>query len=181
MLIWIYYLSLALVGLTGLVLNLLGLPGLWLMVVGHAVYGWMTGWTLVWWQSCLAIPLLGLFAEFLELIAGAAGSKQAGGSKRSIVGAVGGGVIGGIVFTPLIPIPVVGTVAGACIGAFLGAAVLEASKVSETAEEMEEQMAYFKRLGKVGWGAAKGRLIGTVLKSVVGVAMLIVMLWTAWS
>lgn len=181
MFLWLYYLTLALTALLGLALNLLGLPGLWLMVVGHAIYGWLTGWVIVSWQSCLAVLLLALFAELLEFVAGAAGSKQAGGSKRSIVGAVVGGVIGGLVFTPLIPIPVVGTVAGACIGAFLGAAILEASKVSETAEEMEEQREFFVRLAKVGWGAAKGRFIGTVLKSVVGVAMLVVMLWTAWS
>ncbi|MEL7240511.1 MAG: DUF456 family protein, partial [Planctomycetota bacterium] len=129
MLLWIYYLLLAITSLFGLVLNLLGLPGLWLMVVAQAVYGWWTGWQIVSWPSCLAVLLLALFAELLEFVAGAAGSKQAGGSKRSIAGAVGGGVIGGIVFTPLIPIPVVGTVAGACIGAFLGAAILEASKV----------------------------------------------------
>lgn len=177
MLYWTYYISLILIALAGLALNLLGLPGLWLMVIGHIAYGWLTGWTIVSWQSILAVGLLACLAELLEFLAGAAGSKSAGGSKRSVVGAVTGGIVGGIVFTPMIPIPIVGTVLGACIGAFAGAAILEASKQGAEPELRGE---YFGRLGKVGWGAFKGRLYGTVLKTLVGVAMLVVMIWTAF-
>ena len=172
---WLLYATIPLVGLTGLALNILGLPGLWLMVLWHLIFGWLVGWETVGWPSVLAVTGLALLAEAVEFVAGAAGSKTAGGSKRSVVGAVVGGIVGGIVFTPLIPIPVVGTIVGACAGAFAGAAVLEASK----GDTVEDEVAYLRRVGRVGWGAFKGRLWGIVLKTIVGVAMLATMLWTA--
>ncbi len=177
---WLLYLTLAGVLLAGLGLNIIGLPGLWLMVAAHAGYAWADqDDSLAGWPSSLAMLALALLAEGVEFLAGAAGSKTAGGSLRSTIGAVVGGVIGGILGAILVPVvPILNAILGACVGSFVGAALLEASKAPA---DVEERVAFYGRLSRVGWGAFKGRLWGIVLKSIIGVAMLVVSLWTAWS
>ena len=87
---WLLYIALAGTLAVGLFLNILGLPGLWLMVAAHAAYAWATGWQLAFWPSLLALLLLALAAEVAEFAAGAAGSKSAGGTIRSMLGAIAG-------------------------------------------------------------------------------------------
>src|SRR4051794_23032337 len=100
---WVYYLLLIVVLFAGLFVNILGLPGLWLMVLGHVCFGWLTTWDrYVGWQSAVALFVLALLAEGVEFLASAAGSKAAGGSKRGMIGAVIGGLVGGIVGTGVI-------------------------------------------------------------------------------
>ena len=175
---WLLYISLALLLLLGLFLNIAGLPGLWLMVAAHAGYGWATWPRFVGWQSLAALLVLALLAELAEFLAGAAGSKSAGGTLRSAAGAIFGGIAGAIAGQIMIPIPIVGAVAGACIGSFLGAAALESTHVKA---DVETTAMHWDRARRVGWGAFKGRLAGILLKSAFGVVMLIVSLWAAWA
>src|SRR5881394_1323373 len=106
MLPWLYYFLLLLLSVIGLFLNILGLPGLWLMVGSIAGYAWLTTWNhFVGWPSVGTLIVLGLLAELAEFLAGAAGSKAAGGRKRGMLGAVVGALIGGIAFS-FIPVPV---------------------------------------------------------------------------
>ena len=174
---WFLYISLALTLVLGLFLNIIGLPGLWLMVIAHALYAWLTGWQYVWWHSMAALLVLALAAELAEFLAGAAGSKSAGGTFRSAGGAILGGVVGGIAGQILIPIPIVGAILGACLGSFAGAAALESTHVRQ---DIETSTQHWERAGRVGWGAFKGRLAGIILKTGFGMIMLIVSLWTAW-
>ena len=176
---WLLYLTLAGLLVGGLVLNLVGLPGLWLMVAAHASYAWLDqNDSLAGWPSSLALLGLALLAELVEFLAGAAGSKTAGGSFRSTIGAVVGGIAGGLVAAVVIPLPVVNAILGACVGSFAGAALLEASKAKEDVEARRE---FYGRLNRVGWGAFKGRLWGIVLKTAIGLVMLVVSLWTAFA
>ncbi len=176
---WFLYVALATCLLSGLALNLIGLPGLWLMVAAHGLYAWLDQADLAGWESAIALLLLALLAELLEFLAGAAGSKAAGGSLRSTLGAVVGGIIGAIVGVILVPVvPVLNAILGACVGSFIGAAALEASKASQT---VETRLDFYGRLNRVGRGAFWGRLWGVVLKSAVGLIMLIVSMVTAWS
>lgn len=164
---WLYYVALIAALFTGLFVNILGLPGLWLMVAAHAAYGWATGWSVhVGWTSLTIVIVLALLAEGLEFLAGAAGSKAAGGSKRGMAGAIIGGIIGGIVGSPILPI--IGTIIGAVIGAGLGAFLVEMGIGRTHAESMQ-----------IGFGAAKGRFWGIVGKSLFGFAMLCVSVVTA--
>ena len=177
---WALYLTLAGLLVAGLVLNIVGLPGLWLMVAAHACYAWLDqDHSLAGLPSSLAMLGLALLAEGVEFLAGAAGSKTAGGSLRSTVGAVIGGVVGGILGAILVPVvPVLNAILGACVGSFVGAALLEASK---SKQDIELRREFYGRLNRVGWGAFKGRLWGIVLKTAIGLVMLVVSLWTAWS
>jgi uncharacterized protein YqgC (DUF456 family) len=165
---WIYYLFLLALMLMGLFLNIVGLPGLWLIVGAHAAYGYVTGWEqFVGWPSLIALIVLALCAEVVEFMAGAAGSKSAGGRKRGMIGAVVGGLVGAVFFTGLVPIPIVGTIIGVCLGTFIGAAIME----------------YYGKGAahsvRVGFGAAKGRFWGIIGKSAFGAVMLVVALIAA--
>ena len=165
----LYYLLLLLVLLVGWFINVLGLPGLWLMVAAYGVYALATGWNVyVGWPSLVAMLLLAGVAEMVEFFAGAAGSKAAGGRTRGMIGAVAGGFLGGIFLTFLLPIPIVGTIVGACAGAFIGAAVMEF-----TDKDITHSL-------RVGVGAAKGRFVGIVSKLAFGLVMFVVALFAAF-
>jgi uncharacterized protein YqgC (DUF456 family) len=160
------YVILLLLMLVGLFVNLLGLPGLWLMVIAYVGFALATGWNVyVGLPSVIAVVLLALAAEAAEFFAGAAGSAAAGGRKRGMVGALAGGLIGGILGTPVLPI--VGTVIGACAGAFVGAAAFEF---------MDRDAAHSIR---VGVGAAKGRFWGILSKLLFGLIMFAVAAYAA--
>lgn len=169
MLIWISYVLLLVMLVFGWLLNLLGLPGLWVMLLGHVAFGAVTGWgTYVGWPSVTILLALAVMAEAAEFFAGAAGSKKAGGTRRGMAAAVVGGLIGGIVGSFVIPVFVLGTIAGAVGGSFLGAAAVE------WLIHPDEW-----RAAKIGLGAAKGRLMGIILKSTIGAVMAAVSLVSA--
>ena len=166
---WVYYVALIALLVTGLFVNLLGLPGLWLMLASAAAYAWVTGFGVhVGWQSLTVLLVLAIIAEVVEFLAGSAGAKKAGGSKRGMIGAIVGGLLGGF-FLTFIPIPIVSTVVGVCLGAFLGAWAVELL----VGKEMDQAV-------QIGVGAAKGRFVGTVLKTLFGLAMLVVAMITAF-
>jgi uncharacterized protein YqgC (DUF456 family) len=164
---WLYYFLLIVILVTGLFLNILGLPGLWLMVAAFGGYALLTGWDIyVGWPSLIVIVVLAILAEVVEFVAGAAGSKSAGGRKRGMIGAIVGGFLGAI-FLSIIPIPIVSQIVGACLGAFIGAALMEF-----TDKNLEHSV-------KVGVGAAKGRLWGILSKLAFGCLMLLVAIFAA--
>src|SRR5207237_787471 len=146
-----------------------GLPGLWLMVAATAVYGLITRWAYLGFKTMFALILIALIAEVVETVAGGAGAKRAGASKRGIAGAIVGGLIGALVLSFLIPIPVIGTIVGACAGSLLGAMLVEISIGREVVHSL-----------RVGVGAAKGRLLGIISKLAFGLLMLLIALYAAF-
>ncbi len=147
----------------GLFLVAVGLPGNWLMVLASAGVSWLTGLRLISLPTLIALALLALAGEVVELVAGAAGSRKAGGTWRGSAGALAVGLVGGILGTFLLPLPPLGSILGACAGAFVGALLgeLSAGKRMEAAVD-------------VGRGAFIGRLLGTIYKLAIGVLILIV-------
>jgi uncharacterized protein YqgC (DUF456 family) len=166
--IWLYYLLLVTVQFVGLALTLLTLPGLWLMVAAAAVYSWLTGGAYLGVYVLAALLAMALAAEFLEFIAGSYGARAAGGSKRSMLGAAVGAILGAIFLSFLIPVPVLGTLVGVCVGAFLGAAGAQVTKQGDVAHSVQ-----------VGVGAAKGRFLGVVIKLAFGAVMFLLIVWQA--
>src|SRR2546425_2119866 len=106
----------------GLLLVLLGLPGLWVMVLGVIGYGWFTAFRTVGVWMIAAVVGLALLGEVIEWWLGFRLAKSYGGSRRAGWGALVGGLIGAGVG---VPIPVVGSIVGAFVGAFGGAALFE--------------------------------------------------------
>ena len=119
------YLLLIVLLLLGLGINLLNLPGLWLMVGAAAVYEWLTNFHYASYKTLIGLLLLAAVAEVMEFTSAGKAAKRAGGSRRAFWGAIVGGIVGGIVFSGLIPILIVGTVFGICLGTFLGALIAE--------------------------------------------------------
>src|SRR4051812_2206618 len=157
----IFYLLMLALLLFGLFLNVLTLPGLWLMVAIYGTYAWLTTWNhFVGWWSFGILAALAMIGEISEFAAGSAGAKKAGATKRAMIGAVVGGMIGGIFLTALIPIPIVGTIIGVCLGAALGAGIIELMIHRDIAHSV-----------RVGSGAFKGRLMGILSKLVIGAVM----------
>jgi uncharacterized protein YqgC (DUF456 family) len=166
--VWFYYILLALFCLTGVVLSAFMLPGLWLMVAASAVYALLTRADYVGHKALLALFLLALTSEILEIALSGAAAKAAGGSRRAVVGGIIGGILGGI-FLSFIPIPILSTVAGICLGSFLGAAGFELLGGENPLQAL-----------RVGVGAASGRFMGIVVKILIGMAMLLLTLIAAW-
>jgi len=169
MLAWTSYILLLVILVAGWLLNLLGLPGLWVMLLGHVAFAFVTGWGVyVGWPSVTILLALAIVAELAEFFAGAAGSKKAGGTRRGMAGAVVGGLIGGIVGSFVIPIIILGTIVGAVGGSFIGASLVEWLIHPDEV-----------RAAKIGFGAAKGRLLGIILKGTIGLIMGLVSLVSA--
>ncbi len=159
---WLYFLLLLATDLCGLILAAFTLPGLWLMLGGAAIYAWLTGGDYLSYPTLLALLVLALSAEILEIFLGGAGAKKAGASGWGVTGGLIGGIVGGICLTGLIPFPVLGTIIGICLGCFLGAFSVElllGQPLSQSA--------------RIGMGAARGKLTGIVAKVAIGLAMML--------
>lgn len=165
---FLWYLLLIVVQFIGIFFTLLGLPGIWLMAAGLAGFAWVTKFGhYVGWPGLGTVVALAVVAEVMEFVAGSAGAKKAGASRSGMVGAMVGALIGGFIFS--IPVPILGTIFGVCLGAFLGAAIIEMGVVGDAGHA-----------GRVGWGAAKGRFWGIVIKLGFAVVILIAMLVVAF-
>ena len=87
--IYIFIALLLVLNFVWLVLVFLGLPGNWMMVVSTGLLAW---WK--WDEGVFSIYTLGAtvvlagLGELLELLGGMRGSKKAGGSFRSSLGAM---------------------------------------------------------------------------------------------
>ncbi len=164
-----FLILLLLLAFAGWALNWLGLPGNWIVLACAVAYDlllpdawhWPLGWPLL-----IILVLLAVAGEILEFIAGAVGTKQVGGSRRAAIYALAGSLLGGIggAFVAL-PIPVVGPLIAAVLGSMLGALFGGVWGEYETGGDLSRSV-------KVGSGAAVGRLLGTLGKSLIGGVML---------
>ena len=136
--------------LAGLALIPVGLPGLWLIVLGIVGYGWLTDFrSLTVGFIALAIGLA-LLAELAEAWIGFRFARRYGGSSRAGWGALAGGLAGAVVG---VPVPVVGSVVGGFVGAFAGAALFEYTRARQSGTA-----------AKAGWGAVLGRAAAAAVK-----------------
>ena len=150
------------------------LPGVWVFLglalaveLGDALYlpaGERTTFAWPVWATGLALAGLG---ELLELVAAALGVRKGGGSRRGLVGAIVGGLLG-VFLTPLFAfVPVLGVLLAVLLGTFVGAFLGELSHARHTMHSA---------LGPALWAAA-GRLVGTTGK--VALATVVWLVFTA--
>lgn len=172
---WISYLVatlFAIVGFACVCSIILSLPGAWIILALAFVIEFIDQWwrtpdadgrtqTFEWWVLgvCATLAFAG---EVIEFAAGAAGAKGGGAGRRGMIGALIGGILGALVLTPFIPIPIVGTLIGAIIGTFAGAVLGEIT--GETPKTMRGSV-------KPAIGATIGRVFGTVSKMAVAIVM----------
>jgi uncharacterized protein YqgC (DUF456 family) len=170
----------AAIGAACLAAILLGLPGVWALLALAAIVeladGGLTigaddpvtfGWSAIGIGAGLA-----LVGEAIEAAAGAMGAKWGGASRRGMVGAFLGGIAGAVAGSVLIPIPLIGTLIGALAGTFGGAYWAE-----RTGERQRSSEADLRAAG----GALVGRLAGTFGKVGIGVAVWILIVYSAFT
>lgn len=170
---WVWAAVFALLVLTFWLLNLVGLPGNWLIVAAAALYAWLLpgdSRAAVGWPVVATVAGLAVLGEVLELVAGAAGVKRAGGSRWAAALALAGSLAGGITGVVVgVPVPVVGPIVAAVLfaagGAFAGAVVGEQWAGGSEAGSYE-----------VGRAAFWGRIWGTLAKTLVGAVMVAVVI-----
>ncbi len=155
--------GLTVLNLGSLILTAVTLPGNWLILLFTCVAAW---WR--WEDGMFSLPLLiglavlALTGEILESAGSALTVKRSGGSRQGSFGGIIGSVVGAVAGGIFIPLPVIGSLLGACIGALSGTALVERLR-GETAESA------WKR----GKASFSGRLLGTMLKLVMGGIMFV--------
>ena len=162
---WIGLLLLLGTDLVGLILVPLGLPGLWIMVLGVLGYGWLTEFRTVGVVTIGVVVALAAVGEIVEAWLGFRITRRYGGSTRAAWGALVGGIVGAVVG---VPIPVVGSVIGAFVGSFAGAAAFEYTRSL--------------RMGgatRAGWGAVVGRAAAAAVKVGLGLVIAVLGLFAA--
>lgn len=169
-------LGLLLINTVGVFMVALQLPGTWTLAAATALFAWAY-WDfhgpehpIIGFWTLGALLVLGVLGEIVEGAAGAVGAKGAGGTKRGMVLAIGLGIIGAILGTVFLPIPIVGTLVGAAVGSGSGSILGDLWAGREWRPALRS-----------GRGAAIGRFAGSVGKLLIGGVMwLIVVVALIW-
>lgn len=143
---------------------LLGLPGTWMLLGTAALCEWLTDFPLFHKYTLAVAVGLALCGEVWELMASATRAKRAGASKMGSLGAFAGGIVGAIIGTLTIPVPLLGTLAGGGIGAFLMATLVEESRGRESRDAV-----------RIGRAAGVGHVLGLLGKLTLGTAVWILL------
>ncbi|MFW6163105.1 MAG: DUF456 domain-containing protein [Planctomycetota bacterium] len=159
--IYLWASLLVLVNLVWLSLVVFQFPGNWLMVATTSLVAWWQ-WDerMIGLGPLVAAVVLALLGEFLEFTSGMRGAKKRGGNFKTSLGVLGGAILGAVLGTALIPIPLVGSLVGLGGGACLGAWIVEMARGKKSHEALH-----------IGVGAGVGQLTGTVSKLACGVAI----------
>lgn len=148
------------IAVAGLLTHILGLPGNFIILFDAFLFSWYLDFTSVSYQVLLILVLLALTGELIEFLLGIAGAKKYRSSNRAVVASIIFGIAGAVIGAPVLF--GIGSVIGAFIGAFAGAFLVEllAGKGVEQAINS-------------GWGTFIGRVGGTLLKSLIGIVMIV--------
>jgi len=157
----IFGLGLGLILFCLLWLNLLSLPGNWLMLCVLALAAWLRPGGGITWEFVGLMALLAAVGEAIEFIAQIIGGKRGGASGLGNFGGVVGSIAGAILGMPFGL--GLGSIVGALAGAWIGCFVVERMR-----QESHQKAA------QAAWGAFWGRSLGLVGKSACG-AVIIVM------
>jgi uncharacterized protein len=152
---------LAVAMLLGLAMIPFGLPGLWVMAGAVLVYSYVGPPSAIGVATLIAVLVLAMVGELLELALAGRYARRFGGSRRAGWGAILGGIIGAFVGVPIF---LIGSVIGAFLGAFVGAWVAELTRGTE-----------LRAATRVATGALLGRIAAVAAKVGIG---LVILVWT---
>jgi uncharacterized protein YqgC (DUF456 family) len=141
-------------------LNLLSLPGNWLMLGALALAAWLGPEGRITWAFVGLMGAAAVVGEVLEFAAQIIGGKRGGASGAGNFGGVVGSIIGAVLFAPFGL--GLGSLAGALLGAWIGCFAVERLR-----QESREKAA------EAAWGAFWGRSFGLVGKSAIGATIIV--------
>ena len=146
--LWILAVILTVTGLSGMLLPVL--PGAPLLFLGLLFGAWADGFHYVGIWTLLVLAVLTGLTYVVEFAASVLGVKKFGGSKRAMVGAAVGGIVGLFLGVP-----------GILLGPFVGAVIGELS-LQRSLDEAS----------RAGFGTVVGLAIGVAGKMAIGIAMI---------
>ncbi len=169
----------------GVLATLVGLPGTVLILVDSIIFSACYGFQRPPWWLLLILLVVSILAETSDNLLSALGVKIGGGSTRTGLWALIGGVAGAILGANLSPVlsllGITGGLAGvvfgavlpplvfAAVGGFLASYIYELRTGKQPAEAR-----------RAGWAALAGRLAGVLLKAVLASMMVGLVLSTAF-
>ena len=121
----------ALLCFVGFVLSCLSLSGTWVVFGATLLVAWKRWPDFPGIGTLVVFLLICIIVEIVEAFAGAWGVQKRGGSKAAGWAALGGGLLGMLIGTIVIPIPVVGSLAGMIAGSFGCAFLVEHAKMKQ--------------------------------------------------
>jgi uncharacterized protein len=148
---WILALVLVLVGIAGTILP--GVPGPVLVFAGIVVAAWADGFARIGLVTLVFLGLLTAATYAIDFVASALGVQRVGASRRAVVGAALGALVGLFFGLP-----------GLILGPFLGAVAAELTVRGD-----------LKAAGRAGLAAWLGFVLGAALK----IALVFVMIGVA--
>jgi uncharacterized protein YqgC (DUF456 family) len=122
----------ALLCFIGFVVSCLSLSGTWVVFGAALLVAWKRWPDFPGISTLIIFLLICITVEIVEAFAGAWGVQKRGGSKAAGWAALGGGLLGMLIGTALIPVPVVGSLAGMIAGSFGCAFLVEHAKMKQT-------------------------------------------------
>ncbi len=146
------YIVSGVVALTGVILTLFTLPGVWLVYISVFVLAWMGKFVVITPTILIILFILCILSTFIDNIVIALGAKKLGGSKWGMIGAIVGVIIGVLV----------GNIPGMFIGSIIGATLFELIFARKN----------FNQSLKAGLGSFIGVLASIVLKVGFSVGMI---------
>jgi uncharacterized protein YqgC (DUF456 family) len=152
--------------LAAIALNVLSLPGNWLMMLAVALLSWSTRWSHPPVAALGVMVLILLIGESIELLGSVVGAQRFGASRSATWAAIGGAIVGALIG---MPVAIIGNVLGAIAGAFLAAWVVELAKRRG-----------MKAATWAAVGAALGRTLGMGAKVSCGLIVWIGVVIFAW-
>jgi len=148
MILWIFGAILTVTGLSGLLLPIV--PGAPVLFLGLLLGAWAEDFQYIGLWTLLVLAAMAMLTYAVEFAASALGVKKYGGSKRAMVGAVLGGIVGLFLGIP-----------GILFGPFVGAVIGELSMQRSLDEA-----------SRAGFGTVVGLAIGLAGKFAIGIAMI---------
>ena len=143
-------------GLVGAVIPVV--PGPLLIWLGAFVWAWGNDFQQINWVILTVLGILALVTWGMDLMLNTAISRRVGSSWKTIIGAIVGGITGGLLLT--FGIPVVGTLIGAFLGSVAGVWVVEM---------------WIKRDWQAARRAVRGYIGGSILSTILEVTLTLVM------
>lgn len=147
-LLWIIGALLTVTGLAGMLLPVL--PGAPLLFLGLLCGAWAEDFQYVGLWTLLLLAALAALTYLVEFLASVLGARTFGGSRRAMVGAAVGGILGLFLGFP-----------GILLGPFLGAVLGELS-LQRTLDQAS----------RAGFGTVVGMAVGVAGKLAIGIAMI---------
>jgi len=111
----IVYIFLGILSISGVILTILTLPGIWLVYIAVFILAWMGSFAVITPLILVILFVLSVFSTIADNIVMAMGAKKLGGSNWGMLGAILGGIVGLII----------GNIPGMFLGPIVGATLFE--------------------------------------------------------